>query len=101
MPTDVFQITLRALQLSSEKELRKFFDPIILRWFKDRWEYIIAKQKFALRHWYLYGDKVTDEIADQKKTTRITLKAILFAFLPMTNLNNEEEIQQVIRSVSD
>ena len=98
-PRPYFQLVFHAFKVAENTKYLKLIAPPAVTWFRNRWSYIWANQKFHLSHPNLYEREINDVISSSFKTDIDELKALLLATLPTMGFNNESQVREMIKNI--
>jgi len=100
-PRQVFDLSLKVLQIAQETGNYRLFSESLLPWLEKKWDFIRQRQRFLLSHPSLHEAAI--EVAIEKKdvSAHVKLVELLSAILPTLGIGNQKDLEKILSSLPD
>jgi hypothetical protein len=95
-PREVFELTMKLVETGKLAGRNRLLSKQALIWLRERWSFILEKQRFLLRQPSLYERNISDVWGQDEPNETAKLLVILLATLPTLGISNQSEIKLVL-----
>ena len=95
-PQQVFELAFKTLQITHQTKYYILVAQALRPWLKERWEFILERQRFLLSHPALYDASISAAMNDNETPDNLNVVNILQAVLPTLGIGNQSEIERIL-----
>lgn len=95
-PLEVFELTMKLVETGKLAGRSRLLSKQALIWLRERWGFIVEKQRFLLRQPSRYERNISDVCAQDEPNETTKILVILLAILPTLSISNQSEIKLAI-----
>ncbi len=98
-PREVFELALKALQMTQQTRNYKLITENLLPWLVQRWIFIFENQRFQLIRPSLHEASIRAALEQDGVSVETKVAEIMTAILPTLGISNQRELSQILLSL--